>query len=327
MNPGVSIITPLYNGVKTLHESYESIINQDYDNWEWILFDDGSSDNTQQLAKKYADELPGKIFYFEHKGNKNFGTAYTRNRAAEKSRHEIISFIDQDDVWYKNRLSHQLKILSEHNDCAMIWGPSLYWYKNREFKQPVGYKAKGLKSGLYNPPEFIKIFLSNFWGTPLPSATLLRKKNFMSINGYEESIKGSEDIVLWLKIAEKFQIYFDDEILIKYRKHSDSTLRIANESGEMNEWNVIFYKWVIEFLKKSKAENELTEDMEFKLYNCLKKISSGNNYFTSRKILYERLSEYPEIKRKFKKDFLLDVILPYKISSRISAKLRFDFLK
>ena len=327
MNPGVSIITPLYNGIKTLHETYESIINQDYENWEWILFDDGSRDNTQELAKKFASEHPGKIFYFEHEENKNFGTAYTRNRAAEKSRSEILSFIDQDDVWYRNRLSHQLNILDKYGNCGMIWGPSLYWYKDREFKQPVGYKAKGIKSGLYFPPEFIKIFLSNFWGTPLPSATLVRKKNFTGVCGYEESIKGSEDIVLWLKLAERFPVYYEDEILVKYRKHPESTLRTANESGEMNEWNIIFYNWVLEFLKKSKAENELTKDMEFKFYNCLKKISSGKSYFTSRKILYERLCEYPEIKSKFKKDFLLDVILPYKLSSRISAKLRFDFFK
>ncbi|MBV6478562.1 MAG: hypothetical protein HGGPFJEG_01317 [Ignavibacteria bacterium] len=327
MKSGVSIITPLYNGINTLYETYESILNQDYDLWEWILFDDGSKDNTQKLAREISGKHPDKIFFYEHEGNKNFGTAFTRNRAVEKSKYEILSFIDQDDVWYNDRLSHQLKIFSLHSDCAMIWGPSLYWYKDREFKQPVGYKAKGLESGMYLPPEFIKIFLSNFWGTPLPSATLIKKKNFNSVNGYEESIKGSEDIVLWLKIADKFPVYYEDKILVKYRKHSASTLRTANESGEMNEWNIVFYRWVLEFLKDSKAGNELTDDIEFKLYNCLKKISSGNNYFISRKILYDKLCEFPEIKDKYRKDFLLDIILPYKLSSKISAKLRFDFFK
>lgn len=327
MNPEVSILTPLYNGIKTLNETYESILSQDFDNWEWILYDDGSSDGTQELASTIAAKHKDKIFYFEHEGNKNYGTSATRNKAAEKSKSEIISFIDQDDVWYSNRLSRQLEILKNYKDCAMIWGPSLYWYQNREFKQPVGYKGKGLKSGMTDPPGYVKIFLSNFWGTPLPSATLVRKKFFIDINGYEETIRGSEDIVLWLKIAEKYRIYYDDEILVKYRKHSDSTLRTAAKSGEMNEWNLGFYLWVIDFLKKSNEHPELLKDMEFKFYKCLKQISSGSGYLGSRRKLYSRLCEYPEIKEKFRKDFLLDVILPYNLSTKISAKIRFDIFK
>ena len=94
--PKVSIITPLYNGTKTLDETAESILNQDYSDWEWILFDDGSSDGSQQLGISYTEKYPGKIFYYEHEENKNFGTAYTRNRAAEKSSGEITSRILHD---------------------------------------------------------------------------------------------------------------------------------------------------------------------------------------------------------------------------------------
>lgn len=325
--PKISIITPLYNGGKTFRETAESVINQDFTDWEWILFDDGSTDDTKEIAGELIKSHPGKIFYFSHEGNKNYGTSFTRNRAAEKSNGDIISFIDQDDVWFKNRLRHQIEILEKHENCAMIWGPSLYWYEDREFCQPVGSKGKGLESGLYEAPYFIKIFLGNFWGTPLPSATFVRRKHFIEVNGYEESIRGAEDIVLWLKIAEKYAIYFDKEILVKYRKHTNSTLRVANQSGIMNEWNLNFYLWVIKFLKRTSNEKDLLDDMEFKFYNCLKKVTEDKNYFVSRKKLFEKLCEYPEIKSKYMKDFLLDAVLPYKLSTRISAKIRFDLFK
>jgi len=323
----VSIITPLYNGSKTFNETAESVLAQDFTDWEWILFDDGSTDGTQKIAKELAEKNIEKIFYHEHDRNKNFGTSYTRNRAVEKSKGEIISFIDQDDIWYKNRLSHQLKIFDAQKDCSMIYGPALYWYKERSFKQPTKFKGNELKSGLYEPPVMVEIFLSDLKGTPLPSASLVRRKDFIKVKGYEESIRGSEDIVLWLKIAQKFPIYFDDEVLIKYRKHSDSTLRLATQSGKMDEWNLTFYKWILDFLKENSADKKIIEENQFAYYVCLKKVAARGNYFQSRKKLLEGLNSYPSLKKIFFKDYLLDLFLPFRIASKISGKLRFDVFR
>jgi len=325
--PKVSIITPLYNGAKTIHETVESVLSQDHKDWEWIFFDDGSTDDSQGIGKKLSNDHPGKIFYYEHEGNKNFGTAYTRNRAVEKSTGEIISFIDQDDIWYEKRLSHQLNILGKLTDCSMIWGPALYWYKERSFKQPVGSAGKGLESRMYDPPEFVNIFLSDLRGTPLPSASLIVRKYFEEAKGFEEEIRGSEDIVLWIKLANKFRIYYDDEILIKYRKHEDSTLRQAAQSGIMNEWNLTFYKWVIEFLKKNSDKSGMRDNYEFAYYTCLKKMALKKNYFESRKDVLNGLKRYPELKEKFSKDYILDLIMPFHIATKVSAKLRFDLFK
>lgn len=325
--PKVSIITPLYNGSKTLLETAESVLSQDYRDWEWILMDDGSKDETQEIARSISQKNSDRVFYFEHASNKNFGTSYTRNRAVEKSKGEILAFIDQDDIWNNNRLSHQLHIFEKLTDCAMIWSPALYWYKDRSFVQPVKYHGKDLNVGIYEPPEFIEIFLHELKGTPLPSASLVLKKSFNEVNGYEESIKGSEDIVLWLKLARKFKIYFDSEVLIKYRKHQDSTLRRANLKGEMDEWNLTFYKWVIEFLKNNSGSKKLINENEFAYYIILKKIAGKENYLRSRKKLLEGLNAYPPIKKKFMKDYLLDLLLPFNVASKISAKLRFDMFE
>lgn len=323
----VSIITPLYNGIETLRETAESVLNQDFGDWEWILFDDGSSDGTKEAASTLCEVNPGRIFYYEHEDGKNYGTAYTRNRAVEKSSGKIIAFMDQDDVWHRNRLSHQLGLLKTMHNCAMIWGPVLYWYKNREFKQPVKYKGRNLDEKIYEPPKFVEIFLKDLRGTPLPGASLLKREAFDSVGGFEESIRGSEDIVLWIKIAFSYPIYYEDTILMKYRKHQDSTLRRAMQSGEMNEWNLTFYKWVIDFLKKNSLSRELIEENEFAYYKILKRIAAEKSYVESRRELMRRLRLYPELKKKYFKDFLLDLVLPFDIASKVSAKLRFQLFK
>jgi hypothetical protein len=155
----------------------------------------------------------------------------------------------------------------------------------------------------------------------------VRRKHFDETKGFEESIKGSEDIVLWVKLADRFNIYFDDEILIKYRKHQDSTLRQAAQSGKMNEWNLIFYKWVIDFLKNRSGNDRLIEETQFMYYKCLKKIASKEGYIGSRKNLKKGLQSYPELERKYFKDYLLDLVLPFDIATKISDKLRFDLFK
>ena len=97
-------------------------------------------------------------FYYEHPGKKNFGTSYTRNRAVEKSSGEIIAFIDQDDIWYTNRLSVQLEILKQFDDCAMIWDLFILVQEQGICTEGRLQKAKDLNPGLYNPPILWKYF-------------------------------------------------------------------------------------------------------------------------------------------------------------------------
>ena len=323
----ISIITPLYNCSKTFAETAESVLSQDYGNWEWILFDDGSTDGTQEMAKKFSSDHKDKILYYEHDNKLNFGAGYTRNRAVEKSSAELISFIDADDVWNKNYLSTQVKILKGMPEAAMIWSPVLYWYKERSFKQPVEFNGVKLKSGIFKPPEFVEIFLKNLRGTPCPSSTIVRRKNYIEAGGYEESLRISEDIALWLKLANKFPIYYLDEILIKYRKHEDSTLRKASQSNKINELDLLYYRWAINFLKENSAKKDLIEMNEFAYYTCLKKISKRQNYIEGRKHLLSGLGNVPDLRKKYLKDFLLDLVLPLDLATKISAKLRFDIFK
>ena len=108
----ISIITPVYNCEKFIKKTIECVLNQIYKNWEWLLIDDCSSDNSANIILEYAlkDE---RIKYF--KLDKNSGAAIARNTALEKSTGRFIAYLDSDDLWKKEKLEKQVKFMLNNN--------------------------------------------------------------------------------------------------------------------------------------------------------------------------------------------------------------------
>ncbi len=107
----VSIIMPSYNTAKFITESIRSVIDQTYTNWELLIVDDCSTDNTDQVVESFLTDT--RIKYF--KNEKNSGAALTRNRAMMKAQGEWIAFLDSDDLWMPEKLEKQIKFMREHN--------------------------------------------------------------------------------------------------------------------------------------------------------------------------------------------------------------------
>lgn len=105
----VSIIMPSWNTGKFIAESIQSVVNQTYKNWELIIVDDCSSDNTDEVVKSFCDE---RIKYFHNK--KNSGAALTRNRALREAQGEWIAFLDSDDLWMPEKLKHQIEFMEKN---------------------------------------------------------------------------------------------------------------------------------------------------------------------------------------------------------------------
>ena len=119
----VSIITPVYNSQDYLEETILSVLNQTYSNWELLLINDCSTDNSYEIIKKYL-EKDKRIKYL--KNDKNSGPAITRNRGIKEAKGEYIAFLDSDDLWYENKLERQINfmqtnnIVISHGDYEMI---------------------------------------------------------------------------------------------------------------------------------------------------------------------------------------------------------------
>lgn len=106
----VSIIMPSWNTGRLIAESIQSVIDQTYPNWELLIVDDCSTDNTDEVVEKFHDE---RIRYFHNESNS--GAALTRNHALQKARGEWIAFLDSDDLWMPEKLEHQLNFMQENH--------------------------------------------------------------------------------------------------------------------------------------------------------------------------------------------------------------------
>lgn len=116
--PQISVIMGIYNCADTLPESIESIINQTFKDWELILCDDGSSDNTYQVARQYKAKYPEKIVLLRNK--KNRGLNYTLNRCLRAAKGEFIARMDGDDRCPVNRFTKELEVLRRESDIAIV---------------------------------------------------------------------------------------------------------------------------------------------------------------------------------------------------------------
>ena len=187
MNHKISIIMGIYDCEDTLSEAIDSIIKQTYSNWELIMCDDGSHDNTYEVAKKFQKQFPDKIILLHN--DHNIGLNKTLNRCLEYASGEYIARMDGDDLSLKDRFENEVKILDEFEDIAIVSCPMIYFDKNGDW-------GEGSAIEYPSNSDFIK-------GTPFCHAPcMVRKEAYMAVKGYSTSkwTMRAEDYHLWFKM-------------------------------------------------------------------------------------------------------------------------------
>ncbi|NRB59541.1 MAG: glycosyltransferase family 2 protein [Winogradskyella sp.] len=184
MNPLVSIITPMYNNQVVINKTIKSVINQTYSNWELLLVDDSSSDNTFEIAKQEASKDP-RIRVF--KNNKNEGAAVARNFGTKRAKGDFIAFLDADDLWLPNKLELQLEALKKADVCFS----SYEWIDTKG--NPLNIKVNALESLTYK-----KLLKANYIGnlTGIYNAKKLGKI-------FTKNLKKRQDWLLWLEAIKR----------------------------------------------------------------------------------------------------------------------------
>ncbi|HCZ9273005.1 TPA: glycosyltransferase family 2 protein [Vibrio diabolicus] len=216
MNNLVSIITPLYNSVEFLEDTYKSIVSQTYSNWEWVVTDDMSTDGSWELLRSLA-EKDSRIVTFRN--NKNLGAGASRNAAIEKARGRFIAFLDADDLWVETKLSDQINFMLE-NQYSFTY--THYSRFNSEEELSV-----------VTAPEYTtykKLMYSNVIGclTAVYDTQALGKR-------YMPLIRKRQDMGLWLDILKDTpKAYCLPKPLAKYRMDSGMTA---------NKFSVLSYQW------------------------------------------------------------------------------------
>ena len=126
--PLISVVIIFLNAERFIAEAIESVFGQTYKDWELLLVDDGSSDVSSAIARRYTEQHPEKVYYFEHAGHENRGMSASRNLGIRHARGQYIALLDADDVWLPKKLEYQVEILSRYPEAGMVVGPIQWWY-------------------------------------------------------------------------------------------------------------------------------------------------------------------------------------------------------
>jgi glycosyltransferase involved in cell wall biosynthesis len=208
--PLVTVIIPTYNRGWVVQEAIDSVLDQDFSDYELIVVDDGSNDNTREILGAY-----GKAITVLQQSNR--GVSAARNRGIAEAAGRLIAFLDSDDLWLPRKLTTQVKFFEENAD-AVINQTQEIWIRNGARVNP---KRKHHKfSGMIFERSLALCLVS-------PSAVMIKKSLFDAVGVFDENLPACEDYDLWLRISCRYPVHLVDSALIFKRGGHDDQLSKA----------------------------------------------------------------------------------------------------
>lgn len=230
--PFFSVIIPTYNRAHVIKRAVKSVLAQSYKNFELIIVDDGSVDETSIALEEYGD--------INIIRTSNQGVSTARNLGVQNSCGEWLAFLDSDDEWLEDKLKKQYDFIQTNSQYPLVHGDEI-WIRNGKRVNP---KNKHQKGGGDQFERSLELCLIS------PSCVALKRSLFDEMGGFREDFEVCEDFDLWLKVTSKNQIgYIDDFLIKKYGGHED---QLSQKYFGMDEWRV---KSILE-LKGLKEEQQ-----------------------------------------------------------------------
>ena len=203
--PFFSVIIPTYNRFKMTQRAIESVLNQTFTDFELIVIDDGSTDDTFRLEDLYKDKI-------QYISQDNKGVSAARNRGIQAGEADYIAFLDSDDQWLLKKLEFHKLYLEENSHC-FIHQTSDIWRRNGLRINP---RKKHIKKTGNIFKESLQLCMIS------PSAVMIHKKLFNTYGVFDESLPACEDYDLWLTITAHENIgLISDPLIVRYAGHSD----------------------------------------------------------------------------------------------------------
>jgi len=203
----VNVIIPTFNREEILPRAIDSILAQTYENFDLTIVDDGSTDGTYEVVKKYLQHVNVRYIRTDNKG-----VSAARNIGVSLSSGDYVSFLDSDDLWHPDKLELQMNFLKQNSHLECVHGEEI-WIRNgkRVNKKKVHQKFGGNIFKECLPLCFIS-----------PSTVLISRKVFLEMNGFDENFVVCEDYDLWLKISSLYEVGFiETPIMTKHGGHED----------------------------------------------------------------------------------------------------------
>lgn len=230
--PVVSVFMPTYNQEALVTEAIESILAQDYSDWELIIGDDCSTDNTYEIIKDYQRMNPDKIKSFRN--SSNLGITKNFNKILSKCAGKYISFFAGDDIYLPNKLSNQVALMESNSNSILSYHDIEVF--NSESGDIIKYwnsGSNGNKPVTGNSKEVAKALVKE--GTKFMAAlSVMVKRDAIPENGHDERIPVASDWLLWIEICAQNdgEIIFLNNVYARYRRHSNN---ITNKAKSFRE--------------------------------------------------------------------------------------------
>ena len=211
-NPLVSIITPAYQAEKFIDETIRSAISQTYKNWELIVVDDGSTDKTAEVVKKWAD-LDSRIIYHYQKNQR---MASARNAGIKLAKGKYIAFLDADNLFLFNKLKDQVDFMESHSDCGLCYGKILHFYH----EEPEKFYENKNETPFAEEDLFLETLRRNFINV---LSVLVRKENFNKYGAFMPGWEACDEQYVWVNLSyHKVKFCYLNKVVGHLRLHKES---------------------------------------------------------------------------------------------------------
>jgi len=226
MKPEISIVTATYNRAYILPEAINSVRNQTFENWEHIIVDDGSSDNTPEIVSEYM-KGDSRIRYL--KLEKNVGQGEAMNRGIKEANTPLIAFIDSDDELHPEYLNNQIFFFKENPEMGLCYVGADY-YRNNKLTHIVHPQVSG---------KLEEFLFTNLKGLGSSSSITVQKFVFDKAGTFDTKMPSQKDLDFLVRAARYFSIGYINDCNTKMRLDSDN--RISDNAKSIIEGEIMFF--------------------------------------------------------------------------------------
>ncbi|MFH6768165.1 glycosyltransferase [Gaetbulibacter aquiaggeris] len=277
-----SVIIPLYNKEDYIEETIKSVLNQSFNDFEIIIVDDGSTDDSLKLASQFTDS---KITLIKQK---NLGASVARNKAIETAKGKYIAPLDADDIWHKNHLLELKSLINSFPNAGLFCN-------NYEIKLNDNFVIKANFNFSYGSdhleiPDFFDANIINY--IPSSSSTAFLKSSFVKLGAYDTSLRTGQDLDLWIRFALQYKVVFNPTITMVYNNYDDSSL-------SKSDYNLDRYNYISNFNTEEQQNPSLKKYLDVNRYAVALRCKINNEKKLYRKLKNEIDYKNLNIKQKF----------------------------
>lgn len=268
----MTVLMPVYNADRYLRSAIESVLNQSLYDFEFLIIDDGSTDESAKIVRDYSDS---RIRFVQNEHN--IGLSATLNKGLKLASCELVARMDADDVSYPQRLEKQCRFMQSHPNCVLLSNAVRYISNDKNNGRIVSFN---------NDHIYYNLIFTCWINTPV---TIYRRSVILKEGGY--LTRYAEDVNLWWRISRKYEFYHDSEVLLDYQFTDSSLWKAARKSEydraefEQVSSNIKFYAGEelvfsydeIAFFRKDPKELIQQYGLPFVL-QCFRKLDQLNKF-------------------------------------------------